>query len=516
MTEAIEFLLVVGLTGLLYLLRLDAQRFGVAEYDDSDRNGDWRSLLRRISWYGVGLALLLMVYWLYPQPVSVLHLDMGTRSGARPHLRPRRRRGRHRARVPVRVVPIRRLPPARARRLSGCAAQQRRHRGHRRSTVPWRAAGPAAPPGAERAGRDRHPGGPLWRGDTPVDQGSEQGDAVHRPAHRDRWRLAGGRDAGHRSRGHRSCHHPLRGVPGHRPQRSGATRRLGAGGGRRPRAAAQGLGPRGWQRSRGMDGAALGSARARALVRRPVTVRATGIWRGTGLPGSRRLGGAAAGHEQRAHERTGSVSRDALGTRPGSATTTRLGRGCGARPLGRPILGSLGGRPHHGRVDAGPAAGGLAAAGSAAAGSASRGLGASAHRLGRSTTRLQLRPRPPVGLYLHIPFCVSLCPYCDFVVVTGRAAVGPASRVAELVAALHVELDLRADTVDAVFGDAAAARERVSRRRHAVAPLGRPGREASSTTSIAASASPRAPRSPSRRTRAHGSWGTWPASGPRA
>jgi Type II CAAX prenyl endopeptidase Rce1-like len=77
MTEAIEFLLVVGLTGLLYLLRLDAQRFGVAEYDDSDRNGDWRSLLRRISWYGVGLALLLMVYWLYPQPVSVLHLDMG-------------------------------------------------------------------------------------------------------------------------------------------------------------------------------------------------------------------------------------------------------------------------------------------------------------------------------------------------------------------------------------------------------------------------------------------------------
>ena|GEM_PF-2418391 len=72
-----EFLLVIGLMGLLFLLRLDAQRFGVAEYDDSDRHRGWRGWSRRISWYGIGLALLLLVYWLYPQPVGVLHLDMG-------------------------------------------------------------------------------------------------------------------------------------------------------------------------------------------------------------------------------------------------------------------------------------------------------------------------------------------------------------------------------------------------------------------------------------------------------
>lgn len=60
-------------------------------------------------------------------------------------------------------------------------------------------------------------------------------------------------------------------------------------------------------------------------------------------------------------------------------------------------------------------------------------------------------PRPPVGLYLHVPFCVSLCPYCDFVVLTGRAARGPTSRIPALVAALHVELDLRADLLDAAF-----------------------------------------------------------------
>ena len=36
-------------------------------------------------------------------------------------------------------------------------------------------------------------------------------------------------------------------------------------------------------------------------------------------------------------------------------------------------------------------------------------------------------PRPPVALYIHIPFCVSLCPYCDFVVITGAAARGRAT-----------------------------------------------------------------------------------------
>jgi putative oxygen-independent coproporphyrinogen III oxidase len=59
---------------------------------------------------------------------------------------------------------------------------------------------------------------------------------------------------------------------------------------------------------------------------------------------------------------------------------------------------------------------------------------------------------PPVALYVHIPFCVSLCPYCDFVVYAGAAARGPKARVAAFVPALLAELDLRADALDAAFG----------------------------------------------------------------
>ncbi len=77
MREVVEGLIVLGLLGLLILLRLDAARFGVAEYDDSARNRGWRAWFRRLAWFVLGIALVLVVYWLYPQPVSILHLDIG-------------------------------------------------------------------------------------------------------------------------------------------------------------------------------------------------------------------------------------------------------------------------------------------------------------------------------------------------------------------------------------------------------------------------------------------------------
>ena len=49
----------------------------------------------------------------------------------------------------------------------------------------------------------------------------------------------------------------------------------------------------------------------------------------------------------------------------------------------------------------------------------------------------------PVALYVHFPFCLSVCPYCDFVVYGGRAARGPDNQVARFVDALVTEIELR-------------------------------------------------------------------------
>ena len=50
----------------------------------------------------------------------------------------------------------------------------------------------------------------------------------------------------------------------------------------------------------------------------------------------------------------------------------------------------------------------------------------------------------PVALYVHFPFCLSVCPYCDFVVYGGGAARGPRNQIDAFVDAVVAEIEIRA------------------------------------------------------------------------
>ena len=77
MVETLKYMIFLAFVLLLLLLRMDARRFGTAEYDDESEGSGWRGWLRRLTWYALAIGLIFVVYRLYGQPITQLHLDLG-------------------------------------------------------------------------------------------------------------------------------------------------------------------------------------------------------------------------------------------------------------------------------------------------------------------------------------------------------------------------------------------------------------------------------------------------------
>ncbi len=80
--EPIRMLAALGLTGLLVMLRLEADRFGAAEYAETDRYGQRHPLRRRLGWYLVGILLVVATWFALPDPQTQLYLRLGDRGAA--------------------------------------------------------------------------------------------------------------------------------------------------------------------------------------------------------------------------------------------------------------------------------------------------------------------------------------------------------------------------------------------------------------------------------------------------
>jgi CAAX prenyl protease-like protein len=76
--EPLGSLVAFGLVLLLIMLRLDAERFGAAEYDEV-RDGHTPPLRRRLGWYAIGLGLVVAILLIHPDPAGQLFLQTGDR-----------------------------------------------------------------------------------------------------------------------------------------------------------------------------------------------------------------------------------------------------------------------------------------------------------------------------------------------------------------------------------------------------------------------------------------------------
>jgi hypothetical protein len=76
-SDEIRAAVAVALAIFLVVLRIDARRLGAAEYDEPDEFGRRPPFLPRLSWYVTGIALVILVAIVHPDPTHGLLLGLG-------------------------------------------------------------------------------------------------------------------------------------------------------------------------------------------------------------------------------------------------------------------------------------------------------------------------------------------------------------------------------------------------------------------------------------------------------
>jgi hypothetical protein len=76
-TLTFDNLMTLAALGLLVILRFDARRFGAADFDDEADINDWRGWASRLTWYVLGIVLVVVIYFVFGQPETLLHLRLG-------------------------------------------------------------------------------------------------------------------------------------------------------------------------------------------------------------------------------------------------------------------------------------------------------------------------------------------------------------------------------------------------------------------------------------------------------
>jgi hypothetical protein len=77
MEVTLRVLVSVGFALLLLMLRLEAARFGAAEYEPVADWGRWGSLRRRLAWYALGVAFTAAIWRIHPSASGDLFLGPG-------------------------------------------------------------------------------------------------------------------------------------------------------------------------------------------------------------------------------------------------------------------------------------------------------------------------------------------------------------------------------------------------------------------------------------------------------